>query len=268
MPTWFRWLPRELHDEWFDDELRASDAALEADATIENARAFMDDAVRRGKELMVLEGDHHARINLLRYAAVKLWDVSRKQGFDLPHHGFPDGTPAYPYEVGFAFFEALKEGRAIEGGGSKVLAWWWLQFVVDPGRGKSNGTRPLNYEDVEAAAVMAGAGSAQLGFIHLLGSWEESRGEMAAEMGTENGPVRLLSSMMLSTAPRQREMVMRRFLVEEAVFIDGGGKLTQSHHAELAMAWEAGCSDLEDEARAAVRAAAHQDVQADLSACP
>ncbi len=268
MPTWFRWLPRELHDDWFDDELRASEAALEADPSLENARAFMDDAVRRGKELMVLEGDHHARIDLLRFAAVKLWDWSRKQGFDAPHHGFPDGTPAYPYEVGFAFFEAAKEGREIEGGGSRALAWWWLQLAVDPGRGQSNGNRPLNYQDVQVAAVLAGAGSAQLGFIHLLGSWEESRGEMAAQIGTDKGPVRLLGSMMISTSPQQREMVMRRFLLQEAAFLDDGGTLTQSHHESLAIAWESGCDALDAGARATVRAAAPAEVLADLSACP
>ncbi|NUP10953.1 MAG: hypothetical protein HOW73_33320 [Polyangiaceae bacterium] len=268
MPTWFRWLPRELHDEWFDDELLASEAALDADPSLANARAFMDDAVRRGKELMVLEGDHHARIDLLRFAAVKLWDWSRKQGFEEPHHGFPDGAPPYPYEVGFAFFEALKEGREIEGGGSKVLAWWWLQFVVDPGRGHSNGVRPLNYEDVQTAAVLAGAGIAQLGFIHLLGSWEESRGEMVAEMGTEKGPVRLLDSMMVSMPALQREMVIRRFLRQETVFLQGGGALTELHHAKLAIAWENGCAEIDSAVRASIRAAAPEEVQADLSACP
>jgi hypothetical protein len=34
---------------------------------------------------MILEGDHHARVDLLRFAAVKLWDVSRRFGFEQDH---------------------------------------------------------------------------------------------------------------------------------------------------------------------------------------
>ena len=100
LPTWFRWLPRALDPAWFDEELLACEQALLAEPKLENAKSFAASAVRRGKELMILEGDHDARVDLLRFAAVKLWDVSRRFGFEQDHHGFPEGMPAYPYEVG------------------------------------------------------------------------------------------------------------------------------------------------------------------------
>jgi mono/diheme cytochrome c family protein len=271
LPPWFRWLPRDVKPEWFtahDGQLAAAEKALIEDPTLEHAQQFEAVAVSLGKEIMVLDHDHDQRIQLMRFAAVRLWDWSRKQGFDEPHHGFPDGAPAYPYEIGFAMFEAIKEQISIPEGAEQVFQWWWLQLTVDPGRGLSDGRRPLNFQDVQIATDLAGAGLAQRGFIHLLGSWEESRGNMAASFGTEKGPVRLLATMMNTLPALQRETVLRRFFEQEKSFISQGGTLDENHHGLLQAAWGAGCEGLSADVVAALRAAAPDDVLADLTACP
>jgi hypothetical protein len=271
LPTWFRWLPRELRPDWFtanDGALSKAEKALADDPTVENAQAFSTIAVNLGKDIWISQHDWQQRVDLMRFAAMRLWDFSRKQGFDEPHHGFPAGTPAYPYEIGFAFFEALQEGTQIREGAAQVYQWWWLQLVVDPGRGLSDGRRPLNYEDVQIAADLAAAGPAQRGFIHLLGSWEESRGAMATNFGTEMGPVRLLGLMMTTSPPLQREMTLRRFFAEESRFLDNGGVLTSNHRGILSNAWAAGCAGLSSSSVEALRAAAPAEIAADLDACP
>jgi hypothetical protein len=269
-PTWFRWLPRHIDPEWFaanDGELAAAEAALLAEPTLENAQRFEAIAVALGKEIMV-RGDHEGRVELLRFAAVRLWNWSRLQGFDDPDHGFPDGTPAYPYEVGFAFFEALEEGGALPESAAQTMQWWWLQLAVDPGRGLSDGRRPLDYEDVQVAADRAGLGSTELGFLHLLGSWEESRGTMAEHFGTSRGPVRLLETPMITMPPRQRESVLRRFFAEETAHLARGGTIDDAHRARLTAAWNTGCTGLEPAVVASLRAAAPAEVAADLTGCP
>lgn len=271
MPTWFRWLPRAFNPDWLtanDGALAKADKALAEDPTAANAQAFSTIAVNLGKDIWIKQHDYQQRVDLMRFAAVRLWDFSRKQGFDEPHHGFPAGTPAYPYEVGFAFFEALQEGTQIREGAAQVYQWWWLQLSLDPGRGSSDGHRPLNYEDVQIAADLAAAGPAERGFIHLLGSWEESRGTMAENFGTELGPVRLLGLMMATMPPLQREMILRRFFAEEALFLANGGVVTGNHRGLLSNAWTKGCQGLSPSVVEALRAAAPAEVVGDLKACP
>jgi hypothetical protein len=270
-PTWFRWLPRAIDPNWFtmhDGELAIAEAALLAEPTLENAQRFEAVAVALGKEIMVRDRDHEARVELLRFAAVRLWNWSRLQGFDDPDHGLPDGTPAYPYEIGFAFFEALVEGGALPESAAQTMQWWWLQLALDPGRGLSNGRRPLNYEDVQSAADRAGLGLAERGFLHLLGSFEESRGTMATELGTALGPVRLLEVPMLTMPPAQRESVLERFFAEQSAHLARGGTLDADHHARLAAAWSLGCEGLDPAVVSALRARAPVEVATDLTACP
>src|SRR5690606_32631590 len=106
LPTWLRWLPRELDPSWFtrrDGVLATTEATLRTSAELADAVAFQEAAIAVGKELLTLDGDHVGRIEVLRFAAIKLWDWQRRHGgFDGSDHGFPDGGPAVPYEVGFA----------------------------------------------------------------------------------------------------------------------------------------------------------------------
>jgi hypothetical protein len=277
MPTWFRWLPRELRDHWLELEvsvegaprtLRELERALAEQGTQAAADRFMTAAVDAGKRLLVEEGDHAGRIELLRFAAVKLWDWSRRNGFDAPDHGFPDRAPPYPYEVGFAFFEAALADEPIPEAMEQVLQWWWAQLALHAGRGFSNGLRPLNYRDVLLVAESANAGPCAIAFLHLLGSFEESRGAMAELWGSERGPARLLGVPMRRLDARGRELVMRRFLREERARIAAGVELAAAHHTLLATAWAAGCDGLDPQRRAALRALAPEPVRADLSACP
>jgi hypothetical protein len=277
VPTWFRWLPRQLQDHWFEIEvssdgtprtLRELERELAEQGTQQAAQRFMAAAVDVGKRLLVEEGDHEGRIELLRFAAVKLWDWSRRNGFDQPDHGFPDHAPPYPYEVGFALFEAALADEPIPEAMQQVLQWWWAQLALHSGRGFSNGLRPLNYRDVLLVAESAGAGPCAIAFLHLLGSFEESRGAMAELWGSERGPVRLLEVPMRRLDARGREIVMRRFLREEQARLGAGVALAADHHTLLASAWDAGCTGLDPEQRAALRALAPEQVAADLSACP
>lgn len=271
LPTWFRWLPRQIDPTWFtrdDGELAAAEAALIADPSLANAQRFEAVAVAMGKRIMVLEHSHERRVDLLRFAAVRLWNWSRLQGFDEPHHGLPDGTPAYPYEIGFAFFEAAKENQGLPEGDAQVMQWWWLQLALDAGRGLANGRRPLNFDDVQVAADAALMGPSQQAFIHLLGSYEESRGEMAARWGTDDGPVRLLATPLRTLAPPARATLLRRFLAQEATWLDAGGTLDDNHHAALRAAWATACPTLDAATRSALRAEAPAAVLPDLVACP
>jgi hypothetical protein len=270
-PTWLRWLPRKFDPSWFtrnDAILANAEAALANDPSIENARTFMSAAMRVGTDILVTTGDHEARIDVLRFAAVKLWDWSRRMGFDRPDHGLPDGGPAYPYEVGFAFFEAAAAGKAVPEAMGQTMSWWWAQLAANPGRGLSSGRRPLNYQDVLTAASGAALGPQQLRFLYLYGSWEESRGELAAAWGTEQGPVRLLDVPLSSLASADRISVLLRFLRRETEFLNGGGQLTQAHHRILAQAWNRSCEQFTVDERATVREAVPAEVSTDFAGCP
>lgn len=277
LPTWFRWLPRELDDEWFerrDAALATTEAALAADPSLENAHAFMSAAVQIGKDVMVESGDHQARIDLLRFAAVKLWDWSRRHGFYGDDHGFPDdeyadqgfrGSPAYPYEVGFAFFEA--EPAGLRDAFEQTTQWWWLQIAVDPGRGRSNGSRPLNYRDVLHAAEFE-VGPNQLAFLHLLGSWEESRGPLEDAFGTDVGPVRLLRVPLLHLPAADQIALWTRFFARLHAHLDAAGTMSAEFRTELAGTWTATCDDLTPAQRATIRATSPQEAVDLLAACP
>jgi hypothetical protein len=269
-PTWMRWLPRELEDDWFsrkDGILATTERALAATPSLENAQAFMSAALTVGKDILLLEGDYEAKIDVLRFAAVKLWDWSRQNGFERSDHGVPDGSPAYPYEVGFAFFEAM-QADALPNAAQQTMDWWWAQLAANPGRGVSTGRRPLNFEDVLLAAENAGLGPAHVAFLHLYGSWEESRGALAERWGTADSPVRLLLVPMRQLPPADRALVLRRFLEREAQHLTSGGTFDAAHHQKLADAWSRGCTELSSTVRAELRAIAPEAVRADLSACP
>ncbi|AGC45997.1 cellulase [Myxococcus stipitatus DSM 14675] len=270
LPTWHRWLPRELKDDWFtrlDGILARTEAELARNPTLESAQAFMSAALLVGKDVLLREGDYQGKVEVLRFAAVKLWDWSRRTGFDRADHGMPDLSPAYPYEVGFAFFEAA-QAQALPGAERQTLAWWWAQLATYPGRGFSTGRRPLNSKDVLAAAEAAGLEPSQLAFLHLFGSWEESRGELMQRWGTSDGPVRLLLVPMRGIPASARVTLMQRFLKQETEFLAAGGTLDSSHHARLAEAWGFGCEALSVAQRAAVRALAPPEVHGDLLGCP
>jgi hypothetical protein len=269
-PTWFRWLPRELLDDWFTRQggvLASAERDLASTPSLDNARTFMSAALTVGKDVLQRDGDYQGKVEVLRFAAVKLWDWSRKNGFERPDHGVPDGSPAYPYEVGFAFFEASKAG-VLDGSERQTMEWWWAELATNPGRGLSTGLRPLNFSDVLSAAENAALGPAEIGFLHVYGSWEESRGDMAAKWGTSDGPVRLLLVPMRALDAPDREVILRRFLTEEAAFLASGGVLDAGHHSKLAEAWTRGCAALSVSQRAALRTLAPSAVRADLEACP
>jgi hypothetical protein len=270
-PTWLRWLPRRIDPAWFTRDsnlLATAEAGLADPGTIVEARAFMSAAIRIGKEILIADGDHGGRIELLRYAAVKLWDWQRRHGgFDGPDHGFPDGGPAFPYEVGFALFEAAQAG-AVPDAMAQTMAWWAAQAAVNPGRGMTTGTRPLDWHDVLLVAEGSGQGPHTIARLHLVGSWEESQGALADDFGTHRGPVRLLAVPLRHVGPAVATTLLRRFLVREAAFIAGGGTLTLEHHAVLREAWERVCAELSPSDRSALRSVAPAEVAADLVACP
>jgi hypothetical protein len=269
--TWHRFLPRTLDPSWFEAETAAlaeAEQALADEGSFDAAEQFLAAAVTIGREIFTT-GNNPSRIDLLRYAAVKLWDWSRQRGFDEAHHGFVDApprfAPPYLYEVGFAFFEA-REG--VPHSAEQTLMWWWAQLAVHPGRGLSDGLRPLNYRDVLAIAESAGAGPQALAFLHLLGSWEESRGALAGTFGTSEGPVRLLATPVRHLAAADRVAIYRRFFAREAEFLTAGGVLTGGHHAELAAAWQAGCDALSAEQKQELVDFAPAEIRPDLTACP
>jgi len=269
-PSWMRWLPRQLNDDWFtrkDAILASAEQALAATPTLEAAQTFMSAALTVGKDVLLIDGDYAGKIDVLRFAAVKLWDWSRKNGFDRPDHGVPDGSPAYPYEVGFAFFEAARS-QALAGAAEQTMDWWWVQLAANPGRGFSTGRRPLNFEDVLLAAEDAAIGPAHIAFLHLYGSWEESRGALTDVWGTVDGPVRLLLVPMRTLGADERTALMRRFLVQESEYVSQLGTLDTGHHQKLASAWTAGCSALSATQIAELRALAPEVVRPDLAACP
>jgi hypothetical protein len=271
-PTWMRWLPRDLPDHWFTrlgGTLGRAEQLLRTTPTLASAQTFMSAALAVGKDVLIETGDYDAKINVLRFAAVKLWDWSRNNGFDRPDHGVPDQGPAYPYEVGFAFFEAAQaETTAIPDPWGQAASWWWAQLASYPGRGFSTGKRPLNFQDVLTVADMANLGSAHLAFLHLYGSWEESRGAIAEQWGTADGPVRLLETPMRRLSASDRVALLRRFFAREAEFLAGGGVLNDDHHRVLSQAWTAGCETLASEQRTELRMAAPRALAKDLEACP
>jgi hypothetical protein len=267
-PSWHRWLPRRLEADWFTRQggiVATTEVALRKDPSVANANAFMSAAMNVGKEVLIEKGDHDGRINLLRFAAVRLWDWSRSLGFDAGHHGVPDGSPAYAYEVGFAIFEAALADAPISGAMRQVASWWWAQLATYPGRGLSNGRRPLNFDEVLKVADAAAVGPSELLFLHLYGSWEEDR-SMPSSFGTELGPVRLLAVPMRRLSAQDRVGVLLRFLAKESEYT-ATGTLTVGHHAALAKAWQTGCTGLGPELVASIRAKAPAAVSADFGDC-
>jgi hypothetical protein len=284
VPAWFQWLPRSINPVWFEipldgdgNTLRDAEVALFESGTLEDAQRFMAFAVALGNKILAGAdpelspgSDHVQRIQLLRFAAVRLWEWSRAQDdFADPERGFPAGTPPYPYEVGFAFFEAAQADALATDAWRQTIEWWWVQLVLDAGSGASNGLRPLNWADVLIAAREAGLGPNALVYLHLFGSWEESRGTMADAFGTELGPVRLLSTPMSVLDGDGVTRLFRRFLRKEAEWIAGGGSTTPQHHAQLAAAWMSYCAVIPAITRTELRAIVDDaEVQADLAACP
>jgi hypothetical protein len=229
----------------------------------------MSAALAVGKDVLVETGDYDAKVNVLRFAAVKLWDWSRTNGFDRADHGVPDTSPAYPYEIGFAFFEAAQAGTtAAPDLWRQTMSWWWVQLASYPGRGLSTGKRPLNFQDVLTVADSANLGPAHLAFLHLYGSWEESRGALAEQWGTGDGPVRLLATPMRRLPAAHRAAILRRFFAHESDFLAAGGVLSEEHHRALSEAWVLGCETLPSDERAALRRGAPQEIASDLEACP
>jgi hypothetical protein len=268
-PTWMRWLPRQLSEDWFtrkDGVLATAEQALRDTPSLQTAQTFMSAALTVGKDVLLTDGDYAGKVDVLRFAAVKLWDWSRKNGFDRPDHGLPDGSPAYPYEVGFAFFEAA-QADALPGAAKQTIDWWWAQLAANPGRGVSTGRRPLNFEDVLSAAENAALGPSHIAFLHLYGSWEESRGALASRWGTADSPVRLLLVPMRTLPAADRVSVLRRFLIEEAEHLARGGTLDDEHRLKLAAAWAVGCQGLATAELAELRSLAPGAVRADLAAC-
>ena len=182
-------------------------------------------------------------------------------------HGFPTGGPAFPYEVGVAFFEAA-QGGALPEAWRQAASWWVAQAAVNPGRGMTAGERPLNWHDVLLVAEGAGLGPWALTLLHLRGSWEESQGALAEEWGTDRGPVRLLEVPLRHFAPDVAASLWRRFLVREAAHADGAGTFSPAHHTVLAQTWAGACADLSSATRDELRALAPAAVADDLDACP
>lgn len=269
VPSWFRWLPRTFDPAWRTREggvLAATEQALRERGSLEDAVAFQAAAITVARDVLVLDGDHQGRVELLRYAAVKLWDWQRRRGgFDDEAHGFPDGGPAFPYEVGFAFFEAA-EGDALPDAWEQTASWWAAQLAVDPGRGLSTGERPLNYRDVLLAFENAGATPSTLVLVHLLGSFEEDR-SLPERFGTADGPVRLLAVPLRHADGPLAERLLRRFLVRSAAFAAGGGEFEPSFLTLLGDAWASSCTSFTDETRSSLRSACPVLTPA-LNACP
>jgi hypothetical protein len=269
LPDWLRWMPRRLDDDWFtwkDGALAAAEAAVRDDPSVSTANAFMETAIELGFELLIEDGHHRNRIEVLRFAGVKLWDWSRHNDFEGADHGMPDRSPAYPYEVGFAFFEAAmaeNDPHLWE----QTLEWWWAQIATYPGRGFSDGNRPLDWADVLLVAEELGL-AGHVSFLHLFGSWESSRGVLAERFGMDTGPVELLEIPMGLLPPAERVTIMRRFLREQAQFLENGGELTAAHLLRLEQAWAHGCEALSPAQRTAVRQSASPDVLEHLAACP
>lgn len=270
-PTWLRWLPRHIDDEWFtrqDGRLPNAKANLDALGDLASALEFQSAAISIGKEILVENGDHDGRIQLLRYAAVKLWDWRRRHGgFNGDDHGFPDGGPAFPYEVGFAFFEAAL-ADAVPEAMEQAYSWWVAQIAVNTGRGLSNGERPLNWHDVLLAAESGGAGPNALARLHLIGSFEESRGMLLDDFGTARGPVRLLAVPLRHANASLSESLLARFFDRESEHELSGGTFDEPHRAELADAWGGGCMTLSSAQRDALRERAPEALRSSLAACP
>jgi hypothetical protein len=284
VPAWFQWLPRSINPVWFEipldgdgSTLRDAELALVTDGSVESAQRFMAFAVALGNRILAgsdpklsRPSDHGQRIQLLRFAAVRLWEWSRAQDdFADPERGFPIGTPPYPYEVGFAFFEAAHADALATDAWRQTIEWWWVQLTLDAGRGASNGQRPLDYADVLDAAAQAGLGPNALVFLHLWGSWEESRGTMEDLWGTDLGPARLLSTPMYTLPSHGIALLFRRFLHREAQWLAQGGTLEPAHHDALANAWATHCAMLSNADRSELRSIVDDPaVQSDLAACP
>ncbi len=256
--TWNRWLPRQIDFDWFDRAGGTLDAAIGAyddDPTIDTAHALLEAAVTVGAQLGA-EGEHQSRIDLMRWASVKLWDWSRTQSFYEPHHGFPDepwgsfgevGSPAYMSEVGFALSDAA--GAGVPFAKEEALRWWLAQMAADYGRGRSTGLRrPLDFHALLTGAQGIAAPN-EMAWFYVLGSWEESRGDLIDMWGTSDGPVRLLPAALPYVPPELLPLLWRRFVNREAEHAIGGGSFTPEHLNLFQRAWTATCAQLDDNTR-------------------
>lgn len=258
-PTWNHWLPHQVDFGWFDRLNGMLDAAIGAydeDPSIDTAHALLAAAVSVGNELEI-EGEHEARIDLMRWCAVKLWDWSRTQSFYETHHGFPDdpwgdigavGSPAYMTEVGFALFDAAGAADDPEPLTRQALQWWLAQMSADYGRGRSTGSRPLDYHALLTAAQTI-VGPNEIAWYYVLGSWEESRGALIDMWGSADGPVRLLPAALPYVPPDLLPLLWRRFVAREAEHAIGGGTFTPEHLSLFQRAWTATCGELDDNTR-------------------
>lgn len=255
VPSWFRWLPRRFDRSWLTrDGGRLGDAErlLRERGSLEDAVAFQAAAMTVGRSVLVRDGDHEGRVEILRFAAVKLWDWQRRHGgFDGPDHGFPDHGPAFPYEVGFAFFEAA-QGDALPGAWEQTASWWIAQLAVNEGRGLSTGERPLNYRDVLLALENAGADASTLAIVHLLGSFEEDR-SLPARFGTADGVVRLLAVPLRHVDATLAARLLRRFLLRARAHEEAGGAFDASFLTLLGDAWSSSCASLDADTRTSLR---------------
>lgn len=248
--VWNRWLPRQIDNDWFDRSNGLLDQAIgayEDDPTIETAHALLDASIAVGFEL-ASDDEHESRINLMRWTAVKLWDWSRQQSFYEDHHGFPDemwgidnvGSPPYMAEVGFALYES-----GLDSANEEAARWWLAQMAADYGRGRSTGLRrPLDYHALLTASQGI-AGPNETAWFYVLGSWEESRGELIDFWGTEDGPVRLLPPALPFVPDDLLPLLWFRFVEREADHAIGGGTFTPGHLSLFQRAWSATCDKLD-----------------------
>lgn len=256
--SWNRWLPRQIDFGWFDRSNGLLDAAIGAydeDPTIDTAHQLLDAAVTVGYQLAA-EDEQESRVDLMRWTAVKLWDWSRAQSFYESHHGFPDdpwgefddvGSPAYMTEVGFALFDAA--GAGVPHAEEEAMRWWLAQLAVDYGRGRSTSLRrPLDYHAVLTAARSI-ASPNDIAWFYVLGSWEESRGALIDQWGTQDGPVRLLPTALPHVPQDLLAPLWFRFVEMESAHAIAGGTFTTEHLNLFQRAWSATCQDLDDNAR-------------------
>ena len=288
VPSWFRWLPRELETSWITRPVRAEgetttvqDAAkaLHDSPSYANAWRLNSAAFATSRELRA-EAEHFASIQVIRFAAVKLWEWSRLQGFDRDHHGFPDEetdeaanfAPAYPYEVGFAFFETARDGgRGIPEAWKQAIEWWWVQLAVHDGRGRSSQLRPLNFADVIEAADEAGLGPNAITLLYLYGSFEESRSPEFTELdifGTGQGSVRYFGRVLdrLEDQPDVIVALWKRLLRHQVTWLEekSGRELNRDHLTSIEAAWTSSTANLPAASLDELRAIAAPEVRDSL----
>lgn len=268
LPNWFRWLPRKIDEQWFlmrDGALQIALDDFRARPTDETAQSFMNEAVETGKQLLSTAEDHDGRIELLRFAAVKLWEHSRARGFDAEDYGFASLGPHYPYEIGFAFFEATQDGIIGSRGWHETRRWWWAQLAVNAGRQQSTLERPLNYADVLDAFDRDGAGPNEMLYLFLKGSYEDSFGARGDLFGTGEGLERLLPLAVPAIPDEALGAVWLRHFEYEATQTQR--EFDPAYFAQLEHAWSLTCDRMTETDRDALQSATEIS-QSIISVCP